>query len=63
MKLSTLDEEAHRGYNFPTLTQNLVSLPVLADNGRTIKLHRTIINVTKGNRQVMEGYKDKQVRL
>ena len=50
-------------YKLPTLTQNLVSLPVLAYNGCTITLDRTIINVTKGGKHVMEGYMEQNTRL
>ena len=38
MKVSTLDEEVCRGYKFPIINQNLVSLTVLADNGCIITL-------------------------
>ena len=57
MKLSTLNKEAHRGYKFPTLTQNLVSFTVLSDNGSTITLDRTSIKVTKIGKQLMKGYR------
>ena len=56
MKVSTINKEECMVYKLPTLTQNLVSLPVLAYNGCTITLDRTIINVTKGGKHVMEGY-------
>ena len=45
------------GYKIPNLTQNLLSLLVLADIGCTITLDRTSTNVTKGSNQVMEGYR------
>ena len=48
MKVSTLNNEARREYKFFTLTQNLVSLPVLAYNGCNITLDSASINVTKG---------------
>ena len=43
-KVSTLNKEDHRGYKFPYLTQNLVSLTVLEDIICTIILYKTRIN-------------------
>ena len=57
MKVSTLNKEARRGYKFPTLTQNLLSFPVLAENRCKITLDRTSIKVTKIIKQVMAGYR------
>ena len=63
MKVSTLNKEACRGYNFTTLTQNLISLPVIEDNGCTITLDRTRIKVTKSGKQVIGGYRKQKTRL
>ena len=63
MKVSTLKEEARRVYKFPIITQNLGPLSVIKDNGCTIKLDRTSINVMKGGRQVMEGYTEQHTIL
>ena len=58
-----LYKEARKRYKPHPLTQNLVSLSVLADNRWTITLDRTSIKVTKGDKQVMEGYREHQTRL
>ena len=63
VKLFNLKKEARRGYKYPTLTQNLVSFPVLAENVCTITLYITSINITKVGNQVIEGYSEQHTRL
>ena len=63
MKVSTLNKEVCRGCKFPIITQNLVWLTVIAYDRCTVTLDRTSTNVMKGNKQVMEGYREQHTIL
>ena len=63
MKVSTFKREARRGYKFPTLTPNLVLLPVRVETGCAITLDKTSIKVTKSSKHVIAGYREQQTIL
>ena len=57
MKISTLDKQAQTGCKFNNLTQNLISLPVIAYNRCNIKLDKKNINVSIIGNPLIKGFR------
>jgi hypothetical protein len=54
---------AKMGYKFENVKHNIISIPVLCDNGCEIQLTAADITVTKNGFPVMNGYRDTNTRL
>jgi hypothetical protein len=54
---------AKGGYKFDTVKQNIISIPVLCDNGCEVLLTEDDIKVTRGGIEVMNGYREPSTRL
>jgi hypothetical protein len=60
---SRLPPAAKIGYKFATVKQNMISIPVLCDNGCEVLLTEDDIKVTRNGIQVMNGYREPSTRL
>jgi hypothetical protein len=54
---------ANMGYKFDNVKHNIISIPVLCDNGCEIRLTAADITVTKNGPPVMNGYRDTVTHL
>jgi hypothetical protein len=58
-----LPQSAKIGYKFETVKQNIVSIPVLCDNGCEVLLTEDDIQVAPKGKRVMDGYREPSTRL
>ena len=63
IKMDGLPEQSKIAYKFNGLQEPLMSIPVLRDNGRTVKFKKRTVQVHKEGKTVLTGYREPATKL